>query len=184
VPGNNPGQIGRSPAQIGTSVGGLGNNPAQLARLSAYGSGIPGLPRRPFIYQETIAAPFNIRAIAAPNVGTINVGPITMAPNLSISWKGTPTQVLQLQQDSLSLLQNSLMQSKLDMTPDQKAYLPGLAAWSNEQTGNLYALEATNPAGFGQAYRNYQADFQNRFNGLLTPQQWSKWSDMTQPPAR
>jgi hypothetical protein len=184
IPGYNPAQIGRSPAQlgpnialvgnsparIGTNVAQLGYNPALLGSTASYTTRVVGYPRRPFIFGETIAAP-------------INVGAITVAPTMSIQWKGNPTQVLQLQQDVLALLENPFMQSRLGLTADQQAYLPGLANWSNEQTANIRALEATNPIGAAQAYRNYESLFQNRFSGFLTPQQWSIWEQMTQPPS-
>jgi hypothetical protein len=74
------------------------------------------------------------------------------------------------------------VQKRLNLTAAQLKNVGEYAAWSNQQMQNIHKIGAIDPTQGAQTYSNYQKQYQEHFNKLLTPDQHKTWGDLTGKP--
>jgi hypothetical protein len=92
-------------------------------------------------------------------------------------------QQLQYQHGGFASFTDPDMQKRLNMTPEQVKNLRDSIDWSNQQMQTINRQgEGTDREKTTQAYRDYQKQYQDRFNKFLTPEQQKTWREMTGEP--
>jgi len=91
-------------------------------------------------------------------------------------------QQLQLQYGGFNSLSDPNVQRQLNLTQDQMKNLSQLNDWSSQQMAEINRQAATDRDRGMQLYRDYQTQYQDRFNRFLTPEQQRTWGTMTGQP--
>ncbi len=71
------------------------------------------------------------------------------------------------------------MQRQLNLTDQQRQDVHQILEWSRQQRQDIGLLAATDSTGAEQAYRDYRRDLLEQFTQVLTPDQQSRWQQMT-----
>jgi hypothetical protein len=76
-------------------------------------------------------------------------------------------------------LENPDVQRQLDLTDQQMQDVSEILDWSREQMQDISLLAATDSAQAEQAYREYRRDRRQQLSKVLTPDQQSRWQQVT-----
>lgn len=91
-------------------------------------------------------------------------------------------QQLQLQQGGFNSLSNADLQRQLNLTAEQQRRVQDAANWSAQQMRDINSLGATDRDKAMLLYQDYQKQYQQRFNQILTPEQQRTWKGMIGEP--
>ncbi|QVL29947.1 hypothetical protein KIH39_13820 [Telmatocola sphagniphila] len=87
-------------------------------------------------------------------------------------------QQLHYQYGGFNTLNDPDIQTKLNLTAQQKNNLSNSIDWSRQQLQEIQRVGQSNPDRGNVMYREYQSQYQNRLNQFLTPEQQKVWQQL------
>jgi len=94
----------------------------------------------------------------------------------------TRYQQLNWQYGGFTTLSDPDIQRRLNLTDTQRAALQGNVDWSATRMRDIDRQMASDANLGRQQYRDYQREYETRFNRLLTPEQQRSWRELTGEP--
>jgi hypothetical protein len=86
---------------------------------------------------------------------------------------------LPVQDGGFSSFNDPTVQKRLNLTPEQIRQINEANAWSQQQWEEINKTGATDFQAGLKFFQNYQRDYQDRLNKILTPEQLKTWQGMS-----